>query len=157
MGDHTEIIEIDFDPTVVSYEDLLEVFWDNHNPFGDPWSRQYMSMILYHDDDQKVAAQKTRKARERVRKADVHTEIRPLRTFYMAEDYHQKYRLQNHSVLMNEIRRAYPNGADFVASTAAARLNGYLAGYGNPEKLNKGLESLGLSPEGRAALRAVLR
>ena len=156
MGDHTETIEIDFDPKAISYEELLEVFWSNHNPFGAPWSRQYMSIILVHDEAQKRAADKSRAKKERARGSAVHTEIRPFKRFHMAEGYHQKYRLQNHPVLMREIRRVYPDGLEFVDSTAAARINGFLGGHGGKSGLERQLRSLGLTQTGQKALFDVL-
>ena len=59
------------------------------------------------------------------------TEVLPLGTFYNAEDYHQKYSLQHHKAVMNSFRQMYPLFADFNRSTAAARLNGFAAGYGS--------------------------
>lgn len=51
LGDHSETIQIDYDPTQISYGQLLEVFWNSHNPTYEPWSRQYMSIIFYHSED----------------------------------------------------------------------------------------------------------
>src|SRR5262249_18399740 len=53
LGDHTETLQIDFDPTVITYEQLLEVFWHTHNPCAQPWSRRYMSTVFYHGESQK--------------------------------------------------------------------------------------------------------
>ena len=158
LGDHTETIEIDFDPAVISYEDLLEVFWANHNPYGEPWSRQYMSIILYHNEGQRRVAQRSRDRRKRASGAKPHTEIQPLETFYFAESYHQKYRLQNHSALMAENPAYVSRGrCPFVGSTVAARLNGYIAGYGTREQLGKERKGMGLSREGYGVLKELLR
>jgi len=115
-----------------------------------------MSMILYRDERQRKIAEKSRSAKERTRSGLVHTEIRPLRKFYRAEDYHQKYRLQNHRLLNQEIRRIYPEHRQFVDSTAAARINGFLAGYGDSRGLERLLGTLALSTKAKTALRKVV-
>jgi peptide-methionine (S)-S-oxide reductase len=152
LGDHTETIQIDYDPTQISYEELLDVFWDSHNPVQRPWSRQYMSVVFYHNDEQKRLAMETRDSEAAKIQGEIFTEIVPASEFYLAEAYHQKYRLQQVPDLMKEFSAIYPDNDDFVASTAAARVNGYLGGYGTVEALQAELSSLGLSPEGSQKL-----
>ena len=82
----------------------------------------------------------------------VRTDIVPASTFYLAEDYHQKFRLQQDPVLTAEYDAIYPEMKDFVNSTAVSRVNGYLGGYGSSAQLKKEIDSLGLSPEGRKRL-----
>jgi peptide-methionine (S)-S-oxide reductase len=74
------------------------------------------------------------------------TEIVPASAFYLAEGYHQKYLLQGNPGIADELRVYYPDDARFTASTAAARLNGYLGGHGTLTQLKSEIESLGLSP-----------
>ena len=81
----------------------------------------------------------------------------PLRSFTMAEDYHQKYILKHHDKLKNEMSRIYPLHRDFVDSTAVARLNGYAGGNGSRDQLSREIESLGLSAEGKKVLAEVGR
>ena len=66
IGDHTEAIEIEYDPTKITYGQLLHVFWNNHNACRQPWSTQYKSAIFYHDAAQKKLADETLAALERV-------------------------------------------------------------------------------------------
>jgi peptide-methionine (S)-S-oxide reductase len=86
----------------------------------------------------------------------IFTEILPFTGFFLAEDYHQKYRLRHEPDFMKEFRRMFPEGEAFVHSTAAARVNGYLEGYGTPERLQTEMRSLGLSPEGSQELRDIV-
>jgi peptide-methionine (S)-S-oxide reductase len=95
---HAEVVEIEYDPTVVSYETLLDTFWNNHNPTtrnrqGSDVGTQYRSVIFYHTPEQQQVAQASR---ERVARSSqfgrpIVTEIVPAATFYRAEDYHQQY------------------------------------------------------------------
>jgi peptide-methionine (S)-S-oxide reductase len=156
LGDHTETIEVEYDPTSVSYEHLLDVFWASHNPSAAPWSRQYMSIIFPHDDKQRNAALRSRERESARLMSRVFTEILPAPEFYPAESYHQKYYLRRVPEILSELTAIYPSDADFTASTAAARLNGYLGGCGNFSALELDLKNLGLSPEvNRILLRYV--
>jgi len=147
LGDHAETIQIDYDPTRISYGDLLHMFWQSHTPTRRSWSRQYASIIFFHNEEQKRLAMETRDHEEARTGTKMHTEILPYSRFYLAEDYHQKYRLQQERELMNEFILIYPDPLDFVNSTAAARVNGYLSGYGSRESLAGEIATLGLSAE----------
>lgn len=150
LGDHSETVQVEFDPARVTYEQLLGVFWSSHDPSERPWSRQYKAMILYHGDEQRRLAEKTRdEVAARLRIA-VRTEILPAGEFYPAEDYHQKYYLRSRQQLLEELQAVYPNAKDLAASTAAARVNGYLGGNGTVQSFRAEENRLGLS---KAALR----
>jgi peptide-methionine (S)-S-oxide reductase len=157
LGDHTETIQIDYDPTKISYETLLETFWDSHNPTQRPWSRQYMSIIFFHNEEQRRLATETRDREAIKRKGKIFTEIVPAGQFYPAEAYHQKYSLRREPDLMKEFNEMYPNDNDFMNSTAAARLNGYLDGYGTLEALQTELDSYGLSPGASERLLSIAK
>jgi len=95
---HAEVVEVDYDPERVSYDQLLDVFWSNHNPTtknrqGFDIGDQYRSAIFVHDDEQKAAALASRDALERSGKwrRSIVTEIEPAPRFWQAEDYHQQY------------------------------------------------------------------
>jgi len=155
IGDHSETIEIDYDPARMSYKDLLLVFWQSHDPTYKAWSRQYMSAIFYQNDEQRKLAFETKAFEENQRNQKIHTEIVPYGKFYLAEDYHQKYELRRHSDLMKEFKAMYPRDIDFVNSTAAARINGYVGGHGKPDDFEAAIEKLGLSAAGRERLVAI--
>ena len=93
---HAEVVEVEYDPQKVSYEDLLEVFWRSHDPTqlnrqGWDVGTQYRSAIFFHTPDQQAAANASKqKAQERFKKPIV-TEITPASEFYRAEEYHQRY------------------------------------------------------------------
>lgn len=143
LGDHTEVIEIDYDPKKICYEDLLELFWNNHEyGFTNIIKRQYMSLILYHDEDQKRIAEISLKKQAHKHNDPVVTEIAPAGPFYPAENYHQKYRLQQHPWLCQEMNLTPEL---LQKSHAAARLNGYLVGVGKFEDFEKDVITLGLS------------
>ena len=152
MGSHSETIQIDYDPTKISYNELLAVFWDSHNPTFEPLSQQYMSIIFYHNNEQKILALQTKELEEARRGRTIKTLIAPFSKFYLAEDYHQKYYLQHDNILMKEFDIIYPAVKDFINSTAAARVNGYAGGYGTLATLQKELDSLGLSVAGSSRL-----
>ncbi len=147
LGNHTETMQIDFDPSVVTYERLMELYWA-----GSPCSsgsRQYAAIVFVHDETQRALAEKARAAHPESR-----VEILPYRKFWIAEDYHQKYYLRSRADLLAEMKRHYPDARALADSTAAARLNGYIAGHGSREQLEREIDRLGLSEDGRKTLRS---
>jgi peptide-methionine (S)-S-oxide reductase len=95
---HAEVVQVDYDPSAVSYKRLLEVFWQNHNPTtlnrqGPDVGTQYRSVIFFHSPEQETAA---RTSKEELEKAGhysrpIVTQIVPAQDFWRAEEYHQKY------------------------------------------------------------------
>jgi len=145
LGDHTETVQIDYDPAVISYETLLAVFWDSHDAAAPVWSRQYKSILFYHDTEQQRLAEAS-KAREKARRGQkILTEIRPAGAFYRAEEEHQKHQLRFEREILGELRAIYPIFDDYVDSTVATRINGYLGGYGTFVDLEEELPDFGLS------------
>jgi len=94
LDGHSETIQIAYDPTKVTYEELLDVFWDSHHPSAEPYSRQYMSIVFYHNEEQRRLAIESKECEESRSGLSVITEIIPFSEFYLAEDYHQKYYLR---------------------------------------------------------------
>jgi len=93
---HAEVTEIEFDPAKISYDRLLAVFWQAHDPTtlnrqGADEGTSYRSIILYRDEKQKLLAEKSKLAAQSDFKHPIVTEIVPLKKFYKAEDYHQQY------------------------------------------------------------------
>lgn len=152
LGDHSEAVQIDYDPTQISYEELLDVFWNSHSPTVRPFSRQYAAIIFYHDEEQRRLAEASLEREAARHGVPIFTQLVPSSEFYLAESYHQKYRLQQEPDLLQEFRAIYPDDEDFVNSTAAARVNGYLSGHGTLAALETEIDGLGLSPAAREKL-----
>jgi peptide-methionine (S)-S-oxide reductase len=142
---------------VISYQDLLRIFWEGHDPSARSLSTQYKAAIFYHNDEQKRLAEETRKRIEATEKIKVQTEILPFSTFYAAEAYHQKYSLRGQKEIMNEFRAIYPSDEGLMNSTAAARVNGYLNGFASSEDVQEAVNNLGLSPDAHDRLLAAIK
>jgi peptide-methionine (S)-S-oxide reductase len=95
---HAEVVDIDFDPTQVSFEELLHIFFENHNPTtlnrqGLDKGKQYRSVVFYHDEEQRLQTEKMKTELDRSGKYSnpIVTEITPTEAYYQAEEYHQRY------------------------------------------------------------------
>ena len=94
---HAEAVQVEYDPKQVSYDELLKVFWENHNPTtlnrqGPDIGTQYRSAVFYHDAEQEKAAKESMKnLQESMPEKKVVTEITPAKEFFKAEEYHQRY------------------------------------------------------------------
>jgi peptide-methionine (S)-S-oxide reductase len=113
-------------------------------------------LIFYHGEEQKRLAEETREREEGERGDRIYTEIVPFSEFYLAEAYHQKYRLRQVPDLMDVFRKLYPDWEDFLDSTLAARANGYVGGYGDLETVEAIVDGQGMAPETRQKLLDVL-
>ena len=97
MTKHAEVVQVKFDPTVISYEEILDIFWNTHDPTtlnrqGNDVGPQYRSIIFYHSDTQKaIADQSKTEVAPKVWNDPIVTEIEPFEAFYTAEAYHQDY------------------------------------------------------------------
>jgi len=141
LKDHTETIDIVYDPNEVTYRELLDVFWKNHDPTAKT-TLQYASIIFYHDSEQKKLAEETLKEEAKNFSDPILTNILPATTFHDAEDYHQKYRLQQHPSLLKAIN--LEPGPKLKNSHLAARLNGYVVGKGGVAQFDAEVKKLGL-------------
>lgn len=133
LGDHSESIQIDFDPSRISYEELLTIARASGNFGGRSWSRQYRSAVFYHNDAQREAAVRLGL-----------TEVEPFRSFTRAEDYHQKYYLQQ-SALAREFYAMFPSEKAWTDATATARANAIVGGHMSREQIEAVLPVLGVS------------
>jgi len=95
---HAEAVQVEYDPSRVSYKELLDIFWENHDPTtlnrqGPDLGTQYRSVVFFHTKEQEEEARRSKEELERSKrfKKPIVTEITPASTFYWAEEYHQKY------------------------------------------------------------------
>jgi len=152
LGDHTESVQVDYNSGTVLFRDLVNIFWEYHNPTYKNMSTQYANILFYHNEGQKEVAEETREKLSQELEKDIFTQIRDIDRFYPAEDYHQKYILRRNSIFVNELKDFYPQPDDLRDSTAAARLNGYLAGHGTAEEVQRVADKLGLSSKAKERL-----
>ena len=156
LGDHSETVQLDFDPSLITYEELLQVFFASHDPTRAGVRCQYRSAIFFHNAEQERVAKQVKAAEEARLGKPVQTDIAAATTFYLAEDYHQKYALQTDGSMRKEFRTIYPDLQGFVDSTAATRVNAYLYGLGDPEQLRSEIDTLGLSEESKKRLLSMI-
>ena len=139
MGDHTETVDIDYDPNSTSYEQMLKLFWKHHDPTTRA-KRQYMSAIFYHDEQQEALAKKSMEEAQKIGSRSITTVIAPAEEFYDAENYHQKFMLQQHPALMTSI-----GIGNIIRSHVCTRLNGYVSGNGKTSDFDQEYEKLGIN------------
>ncbi len=154
IGDHTECLQVDFDPARITYDELLDEFWASHSPTSPAYSTQYKAMALAADEAQLQAALVSRDSIATRLSRPILTEVRFLDRFYVAEEYHNKYALKRDRPLLREMEAYYPDPAALRESTAAARLNGYVYGIGSAIALESEIETYGLTPRGEERLRS---
>lgn len=149
IGDHTEAIAIDYDPSLLSYRDLIRRFWDNHYCASNVGGSQYKKAVFWKDNPQRSVAEETRAeaaAKAGLGVESVRTEIVPASEFTYAEEYHQKYALTPHRELRSFLSEAYPSTKAFADSTVATRLNAWLgSGFNrNKDTLAREIDRYGL-------------
>ncbi|TDO71353.1 peptide methionine sulfoxide reductase msrA/msrB [Halanaerobium saccharolyticum] len=146
IEDHTETIEIDYDPEVISYRELVEIFFESHNPYSPAYSTQYASLILYQNKKQQKTALEVKEELEAESGREIETVIKELDHFYRAEDYHQKYRLQQQQDFKNHYLDQM-SMKQFINSPAVTKVNGYISGSGERDNIIKNIGKLGLTTE----------
>jgi len=156
LRDHSEAVQIDFDPSRISYRELLDIFWKGHDPRRTSWSRQYRAAIFYHNEEQRKVALETRDELAATMDGRIATAIESFTGFTNAEDYHQKHSLRLYPEIMKEFRAIYPDMKILLNSSAVTRVNGYLGGYGSCDSLNTEIEDFGLSQRSKETLIALV-
>jgi methionine-S-sulfoxide reductase len=156
LGDHTETLLVIFDPEKISYESLLAVFVRGHDPFEESGPKQYRSAVFSTDEEHLKRAKDYLAAYGAREGKEVKTAAELVESFTPAEDYHQKYYLRQNQEFYREIRNRYGSEADFLSSTAAARLNGFLGGNADKAEFERDSGRLGLPDWLVGELRRVL-
>nr|XP_037283563.1 peptide methionine sulfoxide reductase-like [Rhipicephalus microplus] len=155
LSDYTEVVRIEYDPRETSFRELLKLFWPNHDPTREHVSREYMSIIFCHNDAQENEAQRSLKENQKNFSAPIVTKILKLEQYHLAEQHHQKYRLQRQTALYKSLLQS--GMKDVTRSHVATRLNGYVSGYGTMAAFNAECNQLGLSSDQIDAVRALIR
>ena len=156
MGDHTETVQVDFDPEKITYSRLLNIFWDSHNYTYRSSMAQYKNAVFFHNAEQQQQALESKEALEQRSGKKVMTDIVPVKSFTLAEDYHQKYLLKQ-SLLRHALDKFYPRHPDLVNSTAASRLNGYAGRNGTRDQLLREIDNLGVNSNSRQLLMNLVK
>ncbi|MFP4200971.1 MAG: peptide-methionine (S)-S-oxide reductase MsrA [Bacillota bacterium] len=156
IGDHMETLEIVYDPDILSFADLLDLFLEGHDPLGHPPKRQYASAIFPVDDSTLQMARDRLEEFQKEVGQKPGTEIIPHSRFHTAEDYHQKFYLQGVSQLYRSLLRRYGGFWELIDSTTAARVNGYLGGYGDHAHLAENVDRLDLDDDEARILERIL-
>jgi peptide methionine sulfoxide reductase MsrA len=144
MGDHAECTQVEFDPEEISYDQVLDKFFEWHNPFRKAYARQYMSAVLFHNEQQRESWERI-VAQKEGDKRKVHTEVQDYTDFTLAEDYHQKYYLRRNKTVALELKGRFPTLEEFTNATATMVANAILGGFLEPDRGQ--LEELGFSKE----------
>ncbi|AJY74364.1 peptide-methionine (S)-S-oxide reductase MsrA [Paenibacillus beijingensis] len=158
MGDHSETVEIDFDPGRIGLARILEVFWNHHNPVNINHYKgsQYRSVVFYRDEEQLEIIRQVKKQMERG-KGELETGIEPFSRFHPAEDKHQKYYLKRHPDALEKLSGLYPAHGDLIRSTLAARLNGLAKGYTNRGLILNEISEWPISPDRRETMTDLVK
>jgi len=129
------------------------MFWSNHDSTA-CHSRQYMSAIFYHGEEQKELAEQSKLAHQKQKMRKVQTKILPANRFYDAENYHQKYLLRNQARGLCQSLQL--SDKLLISSHVACKLNGYVAGYGSDDQFDKDVSKLGLSKDQEEYVRQAI-
>ncbi|MCR2804089.1 peptide-methionine (S)-S-oxide reductase MsrA [Paenibacillus soyae] len=152
MGDHTETVLVEFAPALLPFRQIVNVFWDRHNPYNinDYKGRQYQSLLLYEDETQRADIETVLEERRKKGLERPDTEIRTFSTFYPAEERHQKYYLKRFPHAFETVMSIFGEHDAFNDSTLAARLNGLAKGYTSLERIKAEIGTWNMGEKERA-------
>lgn len=147
IGDHSETIELTFNPEIISYTDLVRLFWENHDAVKDRFykKRQYISILFYRNEEQYKIAKQIQSVIEKELGKELQTEFQPYQLFYPAENRHQKYFLRRFKQACAAVQELFPNEEAFIHSTIAARLNGFVRERGKLPDIKQEIQHWGLN------------
>lgn len=155
---HSEVVEIDYDPEVISYGQLIDVFFASHNETLRPYDQRVKSLIFYRNESEhQIAQDKLQAIRMKTPEDEsVYTELKAFKVFYLAEAEHQNRSLKQEVSLYRELTEIYETPERIQLSILASKLNGYIYGYGSMESARVLLEQSGLSEASRRRVIEVI-
>jgi len=156
---HTEVVEIDYDPEIISYGELIDIFFSSHNETLRPYDQRVKSLIFYRNDaEYDIAKQKLNNIRMSTPEEEsVFTELKSFEVFYLAEPEHQNRSLKLETSLYGEIEQMFGTDDKVLLSILASKLNGYIYGYGTLEGAQNLLDLSGLSDASKARVIDVIQ
>lgn len=155
---HTEVVEIDYDPEVISYGELIDIFFSSHNETLRPYDQRVKSLIFYRNDEEYGVA-KSKLDAIRAKTPDdesVYTELKSFEIFYLAEPEHQNRSLKLETSLYHELEDIFGSDDQMLLSILVSKLNGYIYGYGTLEGALELLDLSGLSEQSKARVIEVI-
>lgn len=127
LGDHTEVVQVEFNSEQISYRELVDIAFREHDPRKRARKRQYQSLVLTESEAQHETVIEYIEDSDFPRE-QIETRIEGLGTFYVAEDYHQEFNLRSHAAMFGEFEEAGYDDTDIRESPAAAKLNAHVTG-----------------------------
>jgi len=156
LGNHVEIFEVDYDPDLISYADLVELYFVFYDASMRPISQRVKPVIYYRTDEEYTMATKIKQVIEAQSEDGIFAVIEPFEIFYLAEAKHQLSYLKQETSLYGEISQIFENDDQLILSILASKLNGFIPGYGNPEELAAIIEDSGLSQQSMHRIDEIL-
>jgi peptide-methionine (S)-S-oxide reductase len=157
LGEHAEVLQVEFDPSQLSFQDLLTMFWAGHDPTRDGRRSQYRSILICEDAKQLSLATESKSEVERKLGRKVQTEVIGGKPFYPAEDYHQKWKLRRRAALYEDLAKSFDREELLLRSFAATKLNAIAGGHLNQTTVESLRHRLSLSEDGFALLSSLVR
>ncbi len=148
VGFHSEVIEIDYDPSKISYEALATLFFESHNATSRPYYQRVKSLLFFRDETEKDIAQKIIEQQKKIavqRGLLVYTELKPYDVFYLAEPEHQLKALKAETSLYSELLEMFGDESKLQNSILGSKLNAFLYGFGDRSDIESVLNQSGLS------------
>lgn len=153
IGDHIETVRVEYDPNRIAYADVLDPFWEAHDPARAPFKRQYQPALFPQTPAQTEQARASHAEVAARHTGGIATEVIEDASFSRAEAYHQKHKLRHHEALLNAFQALYSDEDEWIDSPAAALANGYVGGHRAPDRLDADASRLGLPPAAINVLR----
>ncbi len=152
---HTEVVEIDYDPAVISYEDLVALFFAFHDENLRPYDQRVKSLIFFRSEAEETHARQAISRQREVTGKPVFTEAKEMDVFYLAEPEHQNRTVKREVSLYGELTEIFETDDRLQQSILVSKLNGFVYGYGSPEDLEDLLNQLGLSDMSKGRVREI--